>query len=110
LVEPPAVTEATNQYWEENDIYLMFKKERIDIAIKDGSKTPDRPEGVRDEDSKMTLTEVYQEFKDWFGENFENQKVPERSAVQYNLEQRWGKLKKRSWWGIKRKPYDMAII
>jgi phage/plasmid-associated DNA primase len=101
LQEPPLVTESTTEYWNENDIYLQFINENIARAYKGGNDSPDGKDGVVDEEAKLTISEVYSRFRDWFKENFQGIKCPDRPLVKGELEQRMGKTYKRAWRGIK---------
>jgi phage/plasmid-associated DNA primase len=103
LIEPTLVTESTTEYWNENDIYLQFINENIVKAYK---IIPNWPEGKTppiDEDSKITISEMYSAFRDWFKECFNGLKCPDRPIVKGELEVRIGKTYKRSWRGIKMK-------
>jgi P4 family phage/plasmid primase-like protien len=44
LTEPDIVTEASQKYWDENDIYILFKRECIKQSIKQNSITPENPD------------------------------------------------------------------
>ena len=100
LQVPQSVTAATDIYWEENDIYRLFTNECIRPAIQHGSITDENPQGVRDPTAKMTLTDVYAEFKFWFRDAYPGLKIPEKSSVRYELVQQWGKLHLNAWHGI----------
>jgi phage/plasmid-associated DNA primase len=93
LEDPPIVNEATKEYWEQTDMYTQFTNECIQQALK--------PDGTRDPSAKMTLSEVYDEFKHWFRSSYPGDKVPQRTLVRGELEQRWGKLTRSSWYGIR---------
>lgn len=97
LEDPPIVEEATRRYWEENDVYTQFTNECIRPATKKGGEGVE----IRDETAKMTLTEVYREFKGWYRSAYPNQKVPTRPIVRGELVQRWGQLFNESWYGIR---------
>jgi phage/plasmid-associated DNA primase len=97
LDDPIIVKEATDKYWVENDVYAQFAAECIRPATIIGL---DGLEG-RDPNVKMSLTEVYREFKQWHRSNRPNSKVPERIIVRGELVGRWGPLHGESWFGIK---------
>lgn len=99
LKEPPLVTESTTEYWNENDIYLQFINENIARAYKDGS--PEGKDGVIDEEAKITVSEAFSRFRDWFRDCFTGIKCPDRPLVKGELEQRMGKTYKRAWRGVK---------
>ena len=100
LHEPELVTQSTTEYWNENDIYLQFVNENIERAylpiVGDG-----KGERQVDEEAKITVSDMYARFKDWFKESFQSLKVPDRPIVKGELEQRMGKTWKRAWMGIR---------
>jgi hypothetical protein len=100
LNKPTIVKEVTEKHWEENDVYNLFTNECIVPSIIPNSVTPENPSGTRDQNSKISLSDVYSEFKFWFNDAYPGMKVPERASVKYTLEQRWGKLRKNCWYGI----------
>jgi len=101
LQEPPLVTESTTEYWNENDIYLQFINENVKRAYKGGiDKTADGKEGTIDEEARITISDMYARFRDWFKECFQGIKCPDRPIVKTELESRMGKTYKRAWRGI----------
>ena len=101
LIEPQLVTESTTEYWNENDIYLQFINENITRAYQE---IPNWPEGKTkpiDEEAKITISQIYSRFRDWFKECFQGLKCPDRPLVKGELEQRMGKTFKRAWRGIR---------
>ena len=112
LREPALVTESTTEYWNENDIYLQFINENIERAYKGGANqnSPQGKEGVVDEEAKLTVSEIYSRFRDWFKECFQGLKCPDRPLVKTELEVRMGKTYKRAWRGVKLKSVGMANI
>jgi Megaviricetes DNA primase len=101
LKSPDYVTKATKEYWTENDMYQLFTEECISIAVKTGSITDDNPDGDRDGDAQLTLSDAFNEFKFWFKETYPGSKPVQRDAVKYELEQRWGRIPRGGWRGIK---------
>ena len=101
LKEPELVTQSTTEYWQENDIYLQFINENIQKAYKIIPNWPEGKELPGDEESKITIAQIYSRFRDWFRECFQGIKCPDRPIVKGELEQRMGKTYKRSWRGIK---------
>ena len=97
LEDPPIVKDATDKYWAENDIYAQFATECIRPALIKSMTGED----LRDPNSKMSLSDVYREFKQWHRSNRPNSKIPERPIVRNELIQRWGPLHGESWHGIK---------
>lgn len=96
LKEPVIVTETTEAYWRDNDVYAQFAADTIqEVYI-------DTPEGkIRDSNARVTLSEVYSEFKLWFRDTFPGTKVPERTIVRSELSSRWGRINSNSWYGIR---------
>jgi phage/plasmid-associated DNA primase len=103
---PECVKEYTNKYWEENDIYLMFIRDRISQAVAHGTVTDANPDGDRDLNSKLTLTEVYREFTDWHRESCPNMRICNLPAFKYEITQRLGDLLNGAWFGIQFKYAD----
>lgn len=92
LQKPQSVLDYTRKYWEENDIYHIFIKENIEEAADENDqKVPDR---------SLTLTEIYDEFKEWFRYSYPSQKVPDKKTVRYELEKKWGRISSKGWNGI----------
>lgn len=93
LVDPEIVTQTTEEYWKNNDVYAQFTADSIQEVFTDN--------GHRDAASRVTLTEVYSEFKAWFKDAFPGNKVPERSVVRTELSSRWGRMQQgNAWHGI----------
>jgi len=100
---PKSVIEKTKKYWEENDPYIMFRKDRIELAVVPGSITEDNQQGEIDRTARMTLVDVYNEFKEWWSNTFPGTRIPLRNDVKYQLDQRWKGFARGAWWGIKPK-------
>lgn len=83
---PRKVTEATEKYKQNNDIFLQFVKENI--IFLDGEKG-------------IGLLEVYATFKVWFTDAFPNVKLPPKNDLRDDLNQRWGPPNNFIWPGIK---------
>lgn len=109
LNEPEIVTSSTTEYWEENDIYLQFINENIIKAHKIIPNWPENKPAPIDEEAKITISDMYSRFRDWFRECFTGLKCPDRPIVKGELEQRMGKTYRRAWRGIKYK-IEMAQI
>lgn len=101
LEEPAIIKEYTNKFWEDNDIYYLFTMECIEYVIKPGSVTVENPKGERDSSVVLSIGDVYNEFKVWYKSYSPNNPIPNRDAVQYQLNQRWGTAKNNKWGGIK---------
>jgi phage/plasmid-associated DNA primase len=95
LPDPQIITEYTENYWRDNDVYAQFAAEKIEVVYIDSDMTE------KDTNVKLSLTELYQEFKDWYTINFPKVKIPQRSFVKSEYQHRWGKMVNNSWIGIK---------
>jgi len=93
LADPPIVTETTEAYWRDNDVYAQFAADTIQEVYTEG--------GDRDAGARVTLSEIYSEFKIWFRDAFPGTKVPERSIVRTELSSRWGRMHGNAWHGIR---------
>lgn len=108
LPDPAIVTETTEAYWRENDVYAQFAADTIQEVYTpstDGCQ-------VRDSAARVTLSEIYTEFKLWFRDAFPGTKVPERPFVRAELSARWGRMYGNAWHGIRimnnEAPTDMS--
>ena len=101
LHEPELVTQSTTEYWNENDIYLQFINENIERAYKILPNWPEGKEKPVDKEAKITISQMYSRFRDWFRECFTHIKCPDRPIFKGELEQRMGKTYRRAWNGIK---------
>lgn len=93
LPDPEIVTETTEKYWRENDVYAQFAADVVQDVYTSA--------GDRDSNAKVTLSEIYTEFKTWFRDSFPGTKVPSRSDVRAELSSRWGRMHGTSWHGIR---------
>jgi phage/plasmid-associated DNA primase len=73
-IEPEKVRDATNNYRRENDIYRQFEEDMI----------------IEDRNASITLTEVYNLFKDWYRESLPGHTVPAKNDVCEFLSKTWG--------------------
>lgn len=93
LQDPQIVTETTEAYWRDNDVYAQFAADTIQEVYTEA--------GDRDAGARVTLSEIYSEFKVWFRDAFPGNKVPERSIVRTELSSRWGRMHGNAWHGIR---------
>lgn len=104
LHDPAIVTETTEAYWRDNDVYAQFAADTIQEVYNE--------QGVRDSSARVTLSEIWSEFKLWFKDAFPGTKVPERSIVRSELSSRWGRMTGNAWYGIRimdnEASYDMT--
>jgi phage/plasmid-associated DNA primase len=93
LQDPDIVKETTENYWKENDVYSQFTADMIQEVF--------TLSGDRDPSARLTLTEIYNEYKVWYRQNFPSTKIPERQVVKSELTSKWGKMVGNSWYGIR---------
>ena len=94
LKDPQVVTDHTEAYWRDNDVYAQFAADTIvEVFVKDTNE--------RDANARATLSEIYARFKDWFRDAFPGNKVPERGIVRSELQGRWGAMRGNAWYGIR---------
>ena len=73
-VEPPKVTSATLGYKQQNDIYQQFNSENL-------VKAPGR---------KVSLNEIYSQFKEWFRDSLPHRNLPIKNEVGEHYARIWG--------------------
>ena len=89
-VDPPKVLQATEVYRKQNDIYRQF----VDENIKE------------DDDSSISLLEMYSTFKEWFKEGFPNRPLSLKNEVKKYFEKQWGEVGE----GVKWKGYRLKTL
>jgi hypothetical protein len=70
LEVPQCIKDATENFWAENDFYNLFNKEVMQRCIIPGSDTDDNKKGVLDPKVKITKSEVFKRFTDWYRNTF----------------------------------------
>lgn len=93
LTVPQIVTDSTNRYWRENDLYALFASECIEVVR--------LPDGSIDETVGLGLNRLYDEFKDWFKSACPGQRAPDRSIVCNEFSSRWGRMNNNCWKGFR---------
>jgi phage/plasmid-associated DNA primase len=73
-IEPDKVRAATEIYRKQNDIYRQFAEESITEA----------------KDKYMSLTELYNIFKDWFRDSLPGHTVPVKNEIEEYFTKLWG--------------------
>lgn len=86
---PKVVAEYTEQYWQEKDMYFQFTGERIQKSDL--------------EDDVLSVTQVYEIFKEWYEEIYPKMKVHSRPVMISELTRIWGKPTGGKWCKIKPK-------
>ena len=92
-IEPEKVKEATAIYRRQNDIYRQF----IEECIND------------DENSIISITEIYAQFKEWFREGWSGMGVPIKNEVKEYFERLWGETPGSRWKGYRIRTLDDEI-
>lgn len=82
-IEPPKVTQATEIYRKQNDIYRQFIEESI----------------IEDKSFTLSLLELYSNFKEWHKEGFPNYSLPIKNEIKEYFERVWGECEKGTRWG-----------
>lgn len=86
LKDPEIVTEYTEKYWRENDVYAQFAGDCIVVT--------------NDKTSKVSFNEMYSKFRIWWKDSFDGVKVPEKPNIKRDLQARWGHLVGKYFLGI----------
>jgi P4 family phage/plasmid primase-like protien len=85
--EPDDVLEFTKKYQKQSDIYLEFCSENLEVLEKPQKQN-------------TNLTSIWTRFKEWHRECHPNKKMPPRSDLKGELEDRYGKPKRDGWHNI----------
>ncbi|EQD71007.1 D5 family NTPase, partial [mine drainage metagenome] len=85
LVMPEIVLKHVNEYWKSTDIYSQFISDCITL----------------DDGSELSLTKIYNAFKDWFRDTNPSVKVPERQLLRTDLIARLGLMENGGWKGMR---------
>ena len=83
MADPKQVIEATETYKNRNNVFLQFIKDMI----------------IDDENSSISIMEIYTHFREWFRNNLPAQVVPVKLEMQEDLIHRWGAMKGNKWKG-----------
>lgn len=92
LDDPEIVKTVTDKYWNDNDMYIAFKRDSIVGAID--------AKGNRDMTAKLTVIDVYNEFMDWLKTYDKTMGCPSRPKFEKELIIRWGPLQDDYWPGL----------
>lgn len=102
--EPPEVTNATNRYQHECDLFKQYIDERI--FEEDVKNKKDNTRWIR-------LSEIYPDFKSWWNESISNKKVPNKNELKdyLNNTKIWGKysLPASKWYGFRFKTIEDEV-
>lgn len=92
-IEPEKVRIATEYYKKQNDIYRQFIDERI----------------VADPTKSLSLTELYNMFKEWFRESLPGLTLPLKIDVEECFSKIWGSPQGKKWQGYRQKTLQDVI-
>ena len=100
-IEPEGVRIATSHYQRQNDVYLQF----MDECIMEDKK----------QSSVMSLTELYNIYKDWYRESMPGQALPVKNEIEEIFVRRWGLMEAgKKWRGyrqqVQTKDDDVIVI
>ncbi len=93
-IEPDKVTSATSLYRRQNDVYRQFIEEYILEVPK----------------SILTITELYNNFKDWYKDSLPHHNLPIKNEVKEYFIKLWGEPTRSKWIGYKIRTMDDEII
>jgi phage/plasmid-associated DNA primase len=71
--DPPKVRQATAVYRKQNDVYRQYVDENL-----------------KEDDTYISLLEMYSSFKEWFKEGFPSRPLPLKNEVKKYFEKQWG--------------------
>jgi P4 family phage/plasmid primase-like protien len=80
------VMDAVNRYKENQDLFLKFCNSKIVFG---------------EESDNIRPSEIIEVFKIWYAGEYPNEKVPRPKELRDYLQEKYGELVKRKWWGIK---------
>jgi phage/plasmid-associated DNA primase len=89
---PSIIQQDTKRYWEDNDTYLQYAAECIEVAIKDG---------VQDRASVLDVHQLYTSFCLWHRTSLPGHKLPIKNTFRKELTSRWNKPINGAWGGIR---------
>ena len=85
VVEPEKVMQATNEYKRQSDTYRQFEEEKLEME--DEKTVPIKQQNI------ISLTEIYNCFKDWFRDGLPNHSVPSKNDVKEYFTTHWSESK-----------------
>lgn len=99
LTQPECVLSVTKKYWENNDPYLQYVKECLEAVFCAGSQPGEK---VLDVNSKLTLSQIYSNFKPWYKNTFPGEKrIPSQNMLRKQLQVHLGESNTSIWNGVK---------
>jgi len=95
LKDPKIVTEYTENYWENNDVYAQFAADCVIVT--------------NDKNAKVSFIEMYSRFRIWWKDSFDGVKMPEKPIIKRDLQSRWGHLAGKYFLGISMVEDDYGV-
>ncbi len=95
LKDPEIVTEYTENYWKDNDVYAQFAADCVIVT--------------NDKNAKVSFIEMYSRFRIWWKDSFDGVKVPEKPIIKRDLQSRWGHLVGKYFLGISMVEDDYGV-
>ena len=87
MIEPKKIKQFTDDYQRQSDIYYEYISEHLELT----GNTKD----------KINLTNMYNDFRMWYKEAHTERKLPSRSDLKDNIEEKLGKMKTNGWKGVR---------
>lgn len=88
----PIIKEYTDRYWEETDVYFQY--------INDCITTVRDVHGNINEKYSLTITQIYLNFKRWFGQSYPGAQIPDRRIFIKEITRKWDAPTNARWYGI----------
>ena len=86
------VKEAITEYWEMNDPYIAFSKQRLEQATKNGEIN---------REAKISVSDIYHEFITWYRDGYPSEKnIPSHVVATKSFSDKFGKPIGGFWYGI----------
>ena len=97
LVEPEKIKKQSEEYKKRSDLYYEFISEHIELK------------NATDKD-RLKLTEIHNEFKFWWKDNYTDRRMPSRLELKDNFEDKFGRMRSYGWKRMKIKESDKKKI
>jgi len=92
LIPPKEISDATNKYWIDNDIYKGYLSERIVKKYDDNDEL--------DNNFSISFRDIYKDFRFWFIENYPRVPIPVRNVAKNALIVQLGEPNNNEWSGM----------
>lgn len=78
---PECIEIATKKFWGETDCYILFKEEMVVKAIIPGSDAGNESKPILDPTAKISKSEMFRNFSNWFRNTYPTSSLPSRTSV-----------------------------